>query len=121
MGRLDWDRLRRTRPLDGAEAHVDPDGGVIWRQAEQTLEPFGKRRLKLGVIVRRRREQVAPKETAAPAPKQTAPTSKLVRCPRCGTPIAPRKRLRHAVRCNAPRGRDESPERRAVESDTMTT
>ena len=52
MGRLDWDRLRRTRPLDGADLRVDPDGEQLWEQAKEEHVPFGARRLRPGVIVR---------------------------------------------------------------------
>ena len=56
MGSLNWDRLRRIRPLDGAECRVDPDGVNIWEQekAAAVYVPFGARRLRRGVIVRRR-------------------------------------------------------------------
>lgn len=58
MGRLDWDRLRRIRPLDDADVRVDPDGSHLWeRQGEGTHLPFCARRLRGGVIVRRREER----------------------------------------------------------------
>lgn len=54
MARLDWDRLRRVRPLDGADARIDPDGVVLWeRHGEDALGPLGMRRLRHGVVVRR--------------------------------------------------------------------
>ncbi|MDF2692277.1 MAG: hypothetical protein K0S65_660 [Labilithrix sp.] len=59
MARFDWDRLRRIRPLDGADVRVDPDGGHLWeRPADETQLPFGSRRLRRGVIVRRRDPRV---------------------------------------------------------------
>lgn len=97
MARLDWDRLRRERPLEGADARVDPDGGVIWQRPFETPEPFGARRLRFGVIVRRRREQ------AASAPTEAQATT-LTRCRRCGAMIATRRRLRHGVRCKGQGG-----------------
>jgi len=55
MARFDWDRLRRIRPLDGADVRVDPDGVFLWeREDEAPLPPFARRRLRHGVIVRRR-------------------------------------------------------------------
>lgn len=98
MARLDWDRLRRTRPLEGAEAHVDPDGGVIWQRPPEVTEPSGARRLRFGVIVRRRREQ------ASASPPTELPPTTLVRCRRCGAMIAARRRLRHVVRCKGQGG-----------------
>lgn len=88
MGRLDWDRLRRTRPLDGAELRVDPDGEQLWEQAKEEYVPFGARRLRRGVIVRA---------------KETTPSSteRATRCSRCGAEIAPRKVVLHASRCPA--------------------
>lgn len=59
MARLDWDRLRRARPLEGADAQVDADGGIIWQKPREPSEPFGVRRLRFGVIIRRRREKAA--------------------------------------------------------------
>ncbi|AKU97501.1 hypothetical protein AKJ09_04165 [Labilithrix luteola] len=56
MARLDWDRLRRIRPLDDADVRIDPDGGHLWeRQGEGMHVPFDVRRLPRGVIVRRRK------------------------------------------------------------------
>ena len=60
MGRLDWDRLRRARALDNAEPHLDADGGFLWEKRDTELAPaFGTRRLRHGVIVRRRRAVVS--------------------------------------------------------------
>lgn len=93
MSRLDWDRVRRVRPLEGAAAKVDPDGGVLWERTAQVAGEmpvaFGNRRLRLGVIVRR----LASKE---PPPTLRA---KPTQCPRCGEIVAQRKVLRHALRC----------------------
>lgn len=60
MGRLDWDRLRRTRPLDGADLRVDPDGEQLWEQEKEGLVPFGARRLRPGVIVRSKDQARSP-------------------------------------------------------------
>ena len=56
MGGLNWDRLRRVRPLDGADLRIDPDGVGLWEQTKEAAiyVPFGARRLRRGVIVRRR-------------------------------------------------------------------
>lgn len=123
MGRLNWDRLRRIRPLDGADVRVDPDGAHLWeREQEDAALPLGARRLRHGVIVRRRQERVAqeqaPPRTSAPAPNRAgaergasgadaspheergkkAPLGPL-RCRRCGARVSPRKLLRHVRRC----------------------
>ncbi len=91
MARLDWDRLRRNRPLDGADARVDPDGGVIWKQPDEASAPFGAERLRFGVIVRRLQATSNEAERGLHA--------KPHRCARCGERIPPRKVLRHALRC----------------------
>ena len=70
MARLDWDRIRRNQPLDGADAHIDPDGAVLWEREvgparETDARPFrdrldarsGIRRLRPGIVVRRARER----------------------------------------------------------------
>jgi hypothetical protein len=70
MARLDWDRLRRYQPLDGADPRVDPDGAILWerevgaardadtRSARERLEASsGIRRLREGIVVRRARER----------------------------------------------------------------
>lgn len=57
MGKgLDWDKLRRERPLDGADRRVDPDGASLWEKDAPggVYVPFHARRLRRGVIVRRR-------------------------------------------------------------------
>ncbi len=65
MARLDWDRLRRIRPLDGADVRVDADGAHVWEQLrEDSSVPLGSRRLRRGVIVRRRKERAASREDA---------------------------------------------------------
>ena len=58
MGILNWDRLRRVRALDSAVRRVDPDGANVWEQEKDAAVyvPFGARRLRRGVIVRRRHE-----------------------------------------------------------------
>ena len=118
MARLDWDKLRRSRPLDGADVRVDADGTRLWDRepvpaAGVEALPKGSRRLRRGVIVRRRQEraldegvtpQGAPAERDAalarvyPRPHRGEP----VRCPRCGARVSPRKLLRHARRCPRP-------------------
>lgn len=107
MGRLDWDRLRRVRPLDGADVRIDPDGAALWEKAKADLNasPFG-RRLRAGVIVRRRQERATSTndpEAAPPtvdAPRAAGPRSNApMICPRCGARISPRRLLRHARRC----------------------
>lgn len=63
MARLDWDRLRRERPLDNADPRVDPDGGLLWeRTGESGTWVAGARYVRAGVIVRRR----APPEPTDP-------------------------------------------------------
>ncbi|MBN9165879.1 MAG: hypothetical protein BGO98_05030 [Myxococcales bacterium 68-20] len=110
MARFDWDRLRRTRPLDGADVRVDPDGGHLWeRPGDEAPLPFGGRRLRNGVIVRRRQERADGAAVSAPAdlrdrPAPVASRSKRtgpIRCQRCGAGVSPRKLLRHARRCPA--------------------
>ena len=93
MSRLDWDRVRRVRPLEGAEAKVDPDGGVLWERTSEVELPFGSRRPRFGVVVRRRPKPIA--SEAAPPTLRAKPMP----CPRCGETVAQRKALRHALRC----------------------
>src|SRR5258706_8072401 len=82
MPRLDWDRLRRIQPLDGADPRVDPDGAVLWeremgdarddepRAARTNVEPSsGVRRLRAGIVVRRVRER---RESDARAPEASS-------------------------------------------------
>ena len=92
MARLNWDRLRRTRPLDGADERVDPDGAHVWERPAEPRLPFGARRLRNGVILRRR----AAIAEGAPLPKPDP-----LRCRDCGSVISPRKLLRHKRRCPA--------------------
>jgi hypothetical protein len=112
MARLDWDRVRRMRPLDGADPRVDSDGAVLWerevgeeREGDATSPPrsldarFGIRRLRPGVVARRARERrdLGPCDGAAPPPvkpKVAAPfeASAWVECPRCRA-RGPRKKL----------------------------
>ncbi len=105
MGRMNWDRLRRTRPLDGADERVDPDGAHLWEREGEARAgapaPFGARRLRTGIIVRRRAAvaEGAPKPLHAPA---------ILRCRDCGAVISPRKLLRHKRRCPAKTGTTET-------------
>jgi hypothetical protein len=118
MARLDWDRLRRTRALDGADVRVDADGARLWeRKADEAALPFGTRRLRRGVIVRRRQQranagaaqatsaQASPSTDVAASTESSGPSSARplragpIRCPRCGARVSPRKLLRHARRC----------------------
>ena len=121
MARFDWDRLRRVRHLDGADARVDADGTFLWereRPGDEVMPPFGSRRLRLGVFVRRRteppsvepllrtpegREDTSSARRAGPS-RPVTPRSELVRCPDCGALVARRKRLRHARRCASAAG-----------------
>ena len=32
MTRRNWDRVRRYRPLDGADPRLDPDGAILWER-----------------------------------------------------------------------------------------
>ena len=114
MARLDWDRLRRIQPLDGADARVDPDGAVVWeREGERRgdakpprdrLEPWsGVRRLRAGIVVRRARERregdAREEATAAPPPPRPAmpfDASAWIECPRCKERVPRRKLLLHA-------------------------
>lgn len=90
MARLDWDRLRRARPLDGTDARVDPDGGVLWKRPDEAVAvPFGSERLRFGVIVRRLQSEG----------NEPSLHAKPHRCPRCGERVPSRKVLRHALRC----------------------
>lgn len=78
MARFDWDRLRRVRPLDGADPRVDADGGVVWeRDAGDDGPRLGARRLRDGVVVRKGRAQAEPEGEADVTP-----------CPRCGAQVA---------------------------------
>ncbi|HEY2516413.1 MAG TPA: hypothetical protein VGI39_36335 [Polyangiaceae bacterium] len=116
MARRDWDRLRRERPLDGADARLDPDGAVLWeremgreRDAEASPTRYdarsGVRRLRAGIVVRRARERseegtAEPKESAAPPspprPASVFDPSAWVECPRCKARVPRRKLLLHA-------------------------
>lgn len=119
MSRFDWDRLRRVRPLDGADVRVDPDGGHLWeREGGAPGSVFG-RRLRKGVILRRRRASdvaassspsvVAPPDVTSAIHEGTKPDGgaskevrvRAARCLRCGARVSPRKLLRHARRCPA--------------------
>ena len=116
MARRDWDRVRRNRPLDGADARVDPDGAVLWeremgaaRDADARPDGLdatsGVRRLRAGIVVRRARER---REDDAGASKVVASTpsqprtvtvfdaSDWIECPRCKARIPRRKLLLHA-------------------------
>jgi hypothetical protein len=108
MARLDWDRLRRARPLDGADVRVDADGARVWeREGERArppgdaVLPIGSRRLRRGVIVRRRQERANAEPVAAGEAVRTLRVDPI-RCPRCGARVSPRKLLRHARRCPKP-------------------
>jgi hypothetical protein len=111
MARLDWDRLRRMQPLDGAGARVDPDGTVLWERdvgaarEDGATSSSGFRRLRAGVIVRRARElrqdddARAPEVTAPPLPPRAAiPFNAIawVECPRCRARVPRGKLLLHA-------------------------
>ncbi len=120
MARIDWDRLRRVRALDGADVRVDTDGAHVWeRPREDAGVPFGARRLRRGVILRRREErskEAAPaaSDDASIAQGQPAPGRSNerplppppLRCRACGARISPRKLLRHARRCPASKSRE---------------
>jgi hypothetical protein len=110
MARFDWDRLRRIRPLDGADARVDPDGGYVWERPadedEGFVKPLNARLLRAGVVVRRAKERTA----ASTEPRPSAPVEAvtLERCPRCHAMVSRRRMFRHArVACRG-RGRDRS-------------
>jgi hypothetical protein len=118
MARLDWDRVRRNQPLDGADARVDPDGAVLWerevgpardadaRTARDRLDArSGIRRLRAGIVVRRARERrdddAGTSDAAAPAasPPRTVTVfdaSAWIECPRCKARVPRRKLLLHA-------------------------
>jgi hypothetical protein len=114
MARLDWDRLRRIQPLDGADARVDPDGAVLWeREGEgrgdakaprDRLEPWsGVRRLRAGIVVRRARERREGDAGEHPSPAHATPRSSMpfdpsawIECPRCKERVPRRKLLLHA-------------------------
>ena len=118
MARLDWDRVRRNQPLDGADARIDPDGAVLW---EREVGPAGDidarswrdrldarsgvRRLRAGIVVRRARERreddAGARDVAAPMPSPSRPVSAFdesawIECPRCKARIPRRKLLLHA-------------------------
>jgi hypothetical protein len=107
MARLDWDRLRRIRPLDGADVRVDTDGAHVWeRPSEDAFVPLGSRRLRRGVVVRRREQRTTAEAASLGEAKPDAgpgtacrPSSAAVRCHRCGARVSRRKLLRHARRC----------------------
>lgn len=114
MSRLDWDRLRRVRPLDGADARVDPDGAVVWERAREQEDAddrralaIGARKLRAGVVVRRAKERTARSavvdEVVAAA---SVPAPVLEKCPKCGAMVSKRRMFRHSrVAC---RGRGRS-------------
>ncbi len=95
MARFDWDRLRRSRPLDGADARVDSDGAWIWERAEGEdegwVKPLDARRLRAGIVVRRAKERTAQN----PEPAAEVIESTLVTCPRCQAQVSRRRLLRH--------------------------
>jgi hypothetical protein len=101
MARLDWDRLRRARALDGADVRVDADGARVWeRTGDASPVAFGRRRLRHGVVVRRRATPACVTTAQAeitPERRRAGP----IRCTRCGARVSPRKLLRHARRCPA--------------------
>ena len=117
MPRLDWDRLRRTLPLDGADPHVDPDGAVLWerelgpardneaRPPRPNADPItGLQKLRAGIVVRRVRERreadAGTSESSAtpPSPRNAAPLdpSAWIQCPRCHACVPRKKVLLHA-------------------------
>lgn len=118
MARMDWDRLRRIEPLDGADPRVDPDGAILWerevgpareggaRTSRTTAEPSaGIRRLRDGIVVRRVRERreadAAATAIASPAPSHARSavaldTSAWIECPRCHAWVPRKKLLLHA-------------------------
>lgn len=110
MARFDWDRLRRVRPLDGADARVDPDGAVVWERSEEEndpafVKPLNAKLLRAGIVVRRAKERAATSESEE---METAPPVALERCPRCQAMVSRRRMFRHArVAC---RGRGRGPE-----------
>jgi len=115
---MDWDRVRRNQPLDGADARVDPDGAVLWerevgpmregeaRLSRDGLDPrFAVRRLRAGIVVRRARErredEAGARNAAAPTPLQSRTVSVFdasawIECPRCKARVPRRKLLLHA-------------------------
>jgi hypothetical protein len=117
MARLDWDRLRRIQPLDGADPRVDPDGAILWeremgpardgepRPSRPALEPgSGQRWLRAGVVVRRTREPLlnelsVPLDAPRPPPLRTKmpfDANAWVECPRCRAHVPRGKLLLHA-------------------------
>jgi hypothetical protein len=118
MARLDWDRVRRNQPLDGADARVDPDGAVLWEREvgpardadassfrERLDARSGVRRLRAGIVVRRARERredgvgALGANAPAPAPPRSASvfdTSAWIECPRCKVRVLRRTLLLHA-------------------------
>ena len=106
MARLDWDRLRRVRPLDGADARVDPDGVVLWDRSEGPPLAPGVRRLREGIVVRRARERKAALADPDPRPplpaRPSGDASSGIECPRCKERVPKRKLLLHLrVACEA--------------------
>lgn len=94
MARFDWDRLRRTRPLDGADARVDTDGAWVWEKGDEDqgwVKPLDARRLRAGIVVRRAKERAAQREE----PAATTEAPDLVECPRCHAKVSRRRLLRH--------------------------
>lgn len=119
MPRLDWDRLRRIQPLDGADPRVDPDGAVLWEREmgpatnearpPRPPETAGIQRLRAGIVVRRVRErreaeaEAAPSSSAAqtspmnaPRPSPPLDPSAWIECPRCHAWVPRKKLLLHA-------------------------
>ncbi len=84
MTRRDWDRVRRNKPLEGADPRVDPDGAVLWqrdgraegditaRSSFDRFGPSGVRRLRAGIVVRRARERRA-EEVSTPGATSASP------------------------------------------------
>lgn len=109
MSRFDWDRLRRTRCLDGTDARIDADGTVLWEKPKDgALLPLGSRGVRFGVFVRRRRDAAAADGGGGHAPsnepRPIVPRPELARCAQCGALVSRRKRLRHSRRCVAKEG-----------------
>lgn len=105
MARFDWDRLRRVRGLDGADARVDPDGAVVWERTEEDegfIKPLNAKLVRAGIVVRRAKERTA---SSGDAPMETTPPVALERCPRCQAMVSRRRMYRHSrVACRG-RGR----------------
>lgn len=117
MARFDWDRLRRTRPLDGADGRVDPDGAFVWERPADGederagfVKPLNARLLRAGIVVRRAKERTAETSAASAETADVTPAPDVVleRCPRCHAMVSRRRMFRHArVACRG-RGRDRT-------------